>query len=44
MKVKSAEFIKSATSPEHYPCEGQPEILLSGRSNVGKSSFINSML
>lgn len=44
MKVKSAEFILSATSPEHYPSEGQPEILLSGRSNVGKSSFINSML
>lgn len=44
MKIKSAEFILSATSPEHYPNEGQPEILLSGRSNVGKSSFINSML
>lgn len=44
MKLKSAEFVLSATSPEHYPFEGQPEILLSGRSNVGKSSFINSML
>src|SRR5437773_11581166 len=44
MKVTSATFVKSATSPEHYPRDGRPEIAFLGRSNVGKSSFINSLL
>ena len=44
MKVKSATFVKSATSPEHYPRDGKPEIAFMGRSNVGKSSLINSLL
>ena len=44
MKVKSAQFIKSATSPEHYPRDGRPEVAFMGRSNVGKSSLINSLL
>src|SRR5215510_14196419 len=44
MKVKSAKFVKSATSPEHYPRDGKPEIAFIGRSNVGKSSLINSLL
>jgi GTP-binding protein len=44
MKVSSAEFIKSATAPEHYPRDGRLEIAIMGRSNVGKSSLINSLL
>jgi len=44
MKVTSAKFVKSATSPEHYPRDNRPEIAFMGRSNVGKSSLINSLL
>jgi GTP-binding protein len=44
MKVTSATFVKSATSPEHYPRDSRPEIAFMGRSNVGKSSLINSLL
>ncbi len=44
MKVTSATFVKSATSSEHYPRDGRPEIAFMGRSNVGKSSLINNLL
>ena len=44
MKVTSAEFIISAVKPEQYPTDGLPEIALAGRSNVGKSSFINRLI
>ncbi len=44
MKIKSAEFIISAVSPKQYPEGDLPEIALAGRSNVGKSSFINTLL
>ena len=44
MRVTSATFVKSATSSEHYPRDGRPEIAFMGRSNVGKSSLINSLL
>lgn len=44
MKVNTAEFIISAVGPKQYPEDALPEIALAGRSNVGKSSFINKML
>lgn len=44
MKVTSAEFVKSAFKREHWVSDGRPEIAFLGRSNVGKSSLINSLL
>ncbi|MTH52946.1 YihA family ribosome biogenesis GTP-binding protein [Bacillus mangrovi] len=44
MKVTSSEIVISAVKPEQYPDAGIPEIALAGRSNVGKSSFINKLL
>jgi GTP-binding protein len=44
MQIKSAEFIKSATKPAEYPLEQLPEIAFAGRSNVGKSSLINTLV
>lgn len=44
MVIQDATFLKSATTEAHYPEGNLPEILLTGRSNVGKSSFINSLL
>jgi GTP-binding protein len=39
-----AKFLLSATAPSHFPPEGPPEFAFLGRSNVGKSSLINSLL
>ena len=44
MKVTSAEFIKSAFEEADWPRDVIPEIAFLGRSNVGKSSLINSLL
>ena len=44
MKVLSAEFIKSATKPSEYPEGTLPEIAIAGKSNVGKSSLINTLV
>ncbi len=44
MKIKSAEIIISAVSPKQYPQDNLQEFALVGRSNVGKSSTINTLL
>jgi GTP-binding protein len=44
MKITSAEFITSATKPSQYPTMVLPEIAFAGRSNVGKSSLINTLV
>ena len=46
MKVNThnADILLSAANKSHYPQDDIPEVALAGRSNVGKSSFINTML
>lgn len=44
MLVKNPRFEISAVSPKQYPKNNLPEIVLVGKSNVGKSSFINTMI
>ena len=44
MKILAAEFIKNCVVPEQFPPGNLPEIAFVGRSNVGKSSLINSLL
>ncbi len=44
MLVKNPKFEISAVSPKQYPKNGLPEIVLVGKSNVGKSSFVNTMI
>ncbi len=43
MKINSARFVKSAINPEDFPRDQRPEIAFCGRSNVGKSSLLNSL-
>lgn len=44
MKIKKSELERVAVKKEQYPNEDKVEIAFAGRSNVGKSSFINAML
>ena len=44
MKPAIAKFLTSASHPSGFPAQGTPEVAFLGRSNVGKSSLINSLL
>ena len=44
INTHNAEIVLSAVSKAQYPQDEMPEIALAGRSNVGKSSFINTLL
>ena len=44
MLVKNPKFEISAVGPKQYPQNNLPEIVLVGKSNVGKSSFVNTMI
>ncbi|EEG78170.1 ribosome biogenesis GTP-binding protein YihA/YsxC [Dethiobacter alkaliphilus] len=44
MKIKSAEFIISAAGAEQFPTDMLPEVAFVGRSNVGKSTLLNSLV
>jgi GTP-binding protein len=44
MIIKSSEFVTSAVKPAQYPPPEFPEVAFAGRSNVGKSSLINTLV
>ncbi len=44
MLIKDPKFEISAVSQKQYPSAGLPEIVLVGKSNVGKSSFVNTLI
>lgn len=44
MKVSKADIVISAVGEDQYPEDDLPEVVLLGRSNVGKSSFINTLI
>jgi GTP-binding protein len=44
MKIVTAEFVASAVVPAQYPRQPLPEVAFAGRSNVGKSSLINTLV
>lgn len=44
MNLQKTEFIRSAVKAADFPRDGRPQVVFSGRSNVGKSSVINRLL
>jgi GTP-binding protein len=44
VKITAAEFVKSAFERNHWTTDGLPEVAFLGRSNVGKSSLLNSLV
>ena len=44
MKINSVKYVTSSVRKSQYPIDNKPELLLVGRSNVGKSSFINTLV
>ena len=44
MIIKNPKFEISVMNQSQYPKNGLPEIVLAGKSNVGKSSFVNAMI
>jgi GTP-binding protein len=44
MEIHQADFVLGATKPEHFPPTHLPEVAFIGRSNVGKSSLLNSLV
>ena len=44
MKIINVDFVTSAVRKSQYPEDNRPEFLMIGRSNVGKSSFINTLV
>ncbi len=43
MRIKKSKFVQSLSTFKSFPGQGLPEIAMVGKSNVGKSSLINSM-
>jgi len=43
VKISSARFVKSAIQPDDFPRDQRPEIAFCGRSNIGKSSLLNTL-
>ena len=44
MRYQNTEFVLSAASPKDFIADGRPQVLFAGKSNVGKSSTLNSLL
>lgn len=44
INIHNVEFIRSAVKPSDFPTDKMPQIVFSGKSNVGKSSTINKLL
>jgi GTP-binding protein len=43
VKISFARFVKSAKQPDDFPRDQRPEIAFCGRSNIGKSSLLNTL-